>query len=189
MTEYVLEDKVNNPDMRWYIVHTYSQFEKSVKKSLEDMIIKNNLQEYFGEIMIPIERIIGAGKDSTRVSERKFYPGYVLIQMILNDTTWSLVKSVPKVTYFVGTKNKPQPLSNAEVAHIMNQQKEGATKSAKPKESFAVGDQVKVINGPFVNFPAVIDDIRNGKLRVSINIFGRETPVELELVDVELWRD
>ncbi len=172
-------------DMKWYIVHTYSQHEKRVKSVLEEMIIKNKMEEYFGDILIPIEKVIGAGKDPKKISERKFYPGYVLIQMVLNERTWGLVKSVPKVTYFVGTKNKPQAVSEEEVELIMKQQQEGATR-AKSKASLSIGDKVKVTNGPFVNFPGVIDDIKNGKLRVLINIFGRETPVELEPSDVEL---
>lgn len=172
--------------MKWYIVHTYSQYEKRVRMLLQEMIAKNKLEDYFGGVMIPVEKVVGAGKDPDRITERKFYPGYVLIEMVLNDRTWSLVKSVPKVTYFVGYKNTPVPISPAEVAHIMKQQEEGATRAKKSKEEFSVGDTVRVVNGPFVNFPGVVDEIKGGKLRVTIHIFNRETPVELEPGDVEL---
>ncbi len=180
------QKREKHPDMKWYIVHTYSQYEKRVRTLLQEMIAKNKLESYFGDIMIPVEKVVGAGKDPKRVTERKFYPGYVLIEMILNDRTWSLVKSVPKVTYFVGYKNKPVPISPVEVARIMKQQEEGATKARKSKDEFSVGDTVRVVNGPFVNFPGVVDEIKGGKLRVIIHIFNRETPVELEPSDVEL---
>ena len=183
--EEVVEKKVNNnPNLKWYIIHTYSQYEKIVKKVLEDKIEKANLQDSFGEIAIPTEKVIGAGKDPKRITERKFFPSYILIQMELNDRTWSLVKNVPKVTHFVGYRNKPEAVPNHEVERILNKAKEGAEKATK-KAEFSVGDMVKVINGPFINFPGQIDEIKGNKYRVLINIFGRETPVELGPRDIE----
>jgi len=184
-SEEVVEKKVNdNPNLKWYIVHTYSQYEKRVKKVLEDKIEKKNLHEYFGEIAIPTEKVIGAGKDPNRVTERKFFPGYIMINMELNDMTWSIVKNIPKVTHFVGYRNKPQPVPIHEVERMLNRAKEGAEK-AKKKSDFSVGDMVNVINGPFINFPGQIDEIKGDKYRVMINIFGRETQVELGPGDIE----
>jgi transcriptional antiterminator NusG len=183
--EEVVEEFVNNnPNLKWYIVHTYSQYEKRVKKVLEDRIEKDGLQEFFGEIAIPTEKVIGAGKDPKRITERKFFPGYILINMELNDTTWSIVKNIPKVTHFVGYRNKPQAVPVQEVERILNKAKEGAEKATK-KAEFSVGDMVKVVNGPFINFPGQIDEIKGNKFRVMINIFGRETPVELGPGDIE----
>ena len=180
------EDKpVNtNPNLKWYIIHTYSQHEKRVKKILEDKIEKEGLQHYFGAIEIPTEKVIGAGKNPKRITERKFFPSYVLIQMELTDKTWSLVKNIPKVTHFVGNKNKPQAVPQHEVDRILNKAKEGAEKATK-KAEFRVGDMVQVINGPFINFPGQIDEIKGDKYVVIINIFGRETPVELGQGDIE----
>ena len=183
--EEVVEKKVNdNPNLKWYIVHTYSQYEKRVKKVLEDKIERENLHTYFGEIAIPTEKVIGAGKDPNRITERKFFPGYIMIQMELNDATWSIVKNIPKVTHFVGYRNKPQAVPKHEVDRMLNKAKEGAEKATK-KADFSVGDMVKVINGPFINFPGQIDEIKGNKFRVMINIFGRETPVEVGPGDVE----
>ncbi len=169
--------------MRWYIVNTVSQSEKRVAKMLKDRIEKYGLEDMFGEIYIPVDRVVGAGKDPKRVSERKFFPSYLMIQMILNDETWSLVKNTPKVTYFVGYKNKPQAVPEHEVRRVKEREAGGAAQS-KEKAQFQVGDLVKVINGPFQDFTGVIDEFKDEKLCVLINIFGRETPVELGPDDV-----
>ncbi len=169
--------------MRWYIVHTHSQFEKKVVKILTDRIAKEGMEDMFGEIYLPINKVIGAGKDPNRVSERKFFPSYLLIQMILNDETWSLVKNTPKVTYFVGYKNRPQAVPEREVERIKKKEAGGATQAVE-KVQFQIGDLVKVTNGPFQDFTGVIDEVDDDKLRVLINIFGRETPVELGPDDV-----
>ena len=193
MTENINNENLENteekqekkhPDLKWYIIHTYSQHEKMVKKILQEKIVKEGMEDLFGEIAIPTEKVVGAGKDPKRVSERKFFPSYIMIQMVLNDKTWSLVKNIPKVTHFVGYRNKPEAVPEHEVERILKRAREGAEKTVK-KAEFSVGDMVKVINGPFINFPGQIDEIKGNKYRVLINIFGRETPVELGPGDIE----
>lgn len=173
--------------MRWYVVHAYSGFEKSVARALAERIDRAGMKELFGEILVPVEEVVEmrAGKKAT--SERKFFPGYVLVQMDMTDDSWHLVKSTPKVTGFVGgTATKPAPISEKEVDAIMNQMKEGVEKP-RPKVLFEVGQSVRVVDGPFNDFNGTVEEVNydKSKLRVSVLIFGRATPVELEFGQVE----
>lgn len=171
---------------KWYVVHTYSGFENKAKKALEDRIRLEELGEMFGEIMIPMENVVEMVKGEKRTSKRKFFPGYILVQMELNDRTKHLVKNTPKVTGFVGDALNPPAVPDHEVARITSQVTEG-TSRPKPKVQFAEGDQVRVIDGPFQNFNGTIEEVQadKGKVRVQISIFGRATPVTLDFMQVE----
>ena len=171
---------------QWYIVHTYSGFENKVRESLRERIVSHGLQEYFGDILVPMEKVVEMVKGQRRESSRKFYPGYIVVEMEMNDQSWHLVKATPKVTGFVGgTETKPTPITEEEAQRILNQMAEGA-KQPRPKFSFREGDEVRVIDGPFNNFNGTVEEVfpDKGKLRVLISIFGRATPVELEFVQV-----
>ncbi len=171
---------------RWYIVHTYSGYEDKVRQSLLERIKNHGLSEYFGQVLVPREKVVEMVKGQRRESTRKFYPGYILVQMEMNDRTWHLVKSTPKVTGFVGgSETQPVPISDEEAQRILDQMAEGA-KTPKPKYSFREGDEVRVIDGPFNNFNGTVEEVYpdKGKLKVLISIFGRATPVELEFVQV-----
>ncbi len=173
--------------MRWYVVHTFSGFEKQVVRSLQEHIKNAGLQEKFGEILVPTEEIVELKRGQKRTSERKFFPGYVLVRMEMNDDTWHLVKSVPKVSGFIGGSSaRPTPISDKEADAILQQVKEGVEKP-RPKFSFAAGEQVRVIDGPFQDFNGTVEDVNyeKSKLRVSVSIFGRLTPVELDFSQVE----
>jgi transcriptional antiterminator NusG len=173
--------------MQWYVVHAYSGFEKSVMRALKERIERAGVQEQFGEILVPVEEVVEMKGGHKSISERKFFPGYVLVQMEMNDTTWHLVKSTPKVTGFVGgTPTKPAPIPEREVQAIMQQMQEGVEKP-KPKFTFEVGELVRVIDGPFADFNGSVEDVNyeKSKLRVSVTIFGRPTPVELDFSQVE----
>jgi transcriptional antiterminator NusG len=171
---------------KWYVVHTYSGFENKVKKSLEERVRQEALQDSFGEVLIPMEVVQEMVKGEKKTSKRKFFPGYILVNMELNDETWHIVKSTPKVTGFVGGSTQPAPISEREVREITDQMAEGAVRP-KPKVLFESGEHVKVIDGPFQDFNGVVEEVKpdKGKLRVLISIFGRATPVELEFVQVE----
>jgi transcriptional antiterminator NusG len=171
----------------WYIVHTYSGFENKVKEALAERIKSHGLEEYFGRILVPMEKVVEMVKGQRRESSRKFYPGYILVEMEMNDQSWHLVKSTAKVTGFVGgTETKPTPITEDEAQRILDQMAEGA-KAPKPKYSFREGDEVRVVDGPFSNFNGTVEEVypEKGKLRVLISIFGRATPVELEFVQVQ----
>jgi transcriptional antiterminator NusG len=173
--------------MRWYVVHAYSGFEKSVARALKERIERNNMKDRFGEILVPVEEVVEMKGGQKAVSERKFFPGYVLVQMDMADDTWHLVKSTPKVTGFVGgSAMKPTPISEKEVEAIMDQMREGVEKP-RPKILFEVGQAVRVIDGPFTDFHGNVEEVNydKSKLRVSVMIFGRATPVELEFGQVE----
>jgi transcriptional antiterminator NusG len=159
---------------RWYVVHTYSGFENRVKVSLQERVASAGMEEFFPDILIPEED-----------SKRKFFPGYILVRMELNDETWHVVKDTPKVTGFIGSKDKPFPISDKDVDLLRTRIDEGTLKP-KPKFKFEVGDHVKIIDGPFTNFDGVIDEVKaeKGKLRVIVSIFGRQTPVELDFIQV-----
>ncbi|MFC1856291.1 transcription termination/antitermination protein NusG [Thermodesulfobacteriota bacterium] len=171
---------------KWYVVHTYSGYEYKAKISLEERIKTLHMEELFGEIVVPSEKYMEVVKGERTTSERKIFPGYILINMELNDDSWHIVKDTPKITGFVGGKTTPPMLSDAEVMEITNQMKEGGTKP-KPKVMFEEGESVRVTDGPFSNFNGVIDEVKadKGKLRILVNIFGRATPVELEFGQVE----
>ncbi|MGH8727845.1 MAG: transcription termination/antitermination protein NusG [Burkholderiales bacterium] len=173
--------------MKWYVVHAYSGFEKSVQKALLDRIARSEAQEKFGQILVPVEEVVEMKSGQKSISERKFFPGYVLVQMDMDDETWHLVKSTPKVTGFVGgTATKPTPISEQEVQNIMHQMQEGVEKP-RPKVLFEVGEAVRVKEGPFTDFHGSVEEVNydKSKLRVSVSIFGRSTPVELEFGQVE----
>jgi transcription termination/antitermination protein NusG len=173
--------------MRWYVVHTYSGFEKQVVRSLKEHIKNASMQDNFGEILVPTEEVVELRGGQKRTSERKFFPGYVLVRMDMNDETWHLVKSVPKVTGFIGgSGNKPTPISDKEAEAILQQVQEGVEKP-RPKFSFEAGEQVRVIDGPFQDFNGTVEDVNyeKNKVRVSVSIFGRMTPVELDFSQVE----
>ena len=170
----------------WYVVHTFSGYEQKVKAALEERIKSLGKEESFGEILIPVEKVVELVKGKKKTSSRKFFPGYILVQMELDNETWHVVKETPKVTGFVGGSTNPAPVSDAEVKAITQQMEEGAIKP-KPRVLFSAGESVKVIDGPFADFNGVVEDVRpeKGKLRVLISIFGRATPVELDFVQVE----
>ncbi len=173
-------------EKKWYVVHTYSGYENKVKAALEEKIKASGKQDLFGEILVPSEKVVDMVKGVKRTTSRKFFPGYILVKMVLNDETWHLVKSIPKVTGFVGGGNTPAPISEEEVRKITRQMEEGAVKP-KPKVLFERGESVRVIDGPFTNFNGVVEEVKpeKGKLRVLVSIFGRATPVELDFVQVE----
>ncbi len=171
--------------LRWYGVHTYSGFENKVKLSLQERIKNMGLEEFFGEILIPSETVVELKKGEKRTSSRKFFPGYILVNMVLNDETWHVVKETSKVTGFVGGNN-PVAIPDEEVHKITRRIEEGAEKP-RPKVLFEVGETVRVVDGPFLNFSGVVEDVKpdKAKLRVMVSIFGRATPVELEFMQVE----
>lgn len=173
-------------DLRWYVVHAYSGFEAKAKQALEERIRLHNLSESFGEIHVPQETVVELVRGQKKTSNRKFFPGYILVQMKMNQDTWHLVKETPKVNGFVGDESDPQPMALEEVERIMDQVKEGAA-SPKAKMSFDQGETVKVIDGPFTEFMGTIEEVKpeKGKVKVLISIFGRATPVELDFIQVE----
>jgi transcriptional antiterminator NusG len=172
---------------RWYVVHAYSGYEKQVKRSLEDRIQRADLEEMFGEVLVPTEEVVEMKGGQKRRSDRKFFPGYVLVEMEMTDDTWHLVKDVPKVMGFIGgTAEKPAPISQKEADAILNRLQEGADKP-RPKVLFEPGEMVRVVDGPFNDFNGVVEDVDYDKsrLKVAVLIFGRSTPVELEFHQVE----
>lgn len=172
---------------RWYVIHAYSGYENYVLRALNERIQVKGLQDYFGEIIVPTEEVVEMRAGQKRKSERKFFPGYVLVQMIMNDETWHLVRDVPRVLGFIGgTAERPAPITDREANNILQRVEEGETKP-KPKVLFEPGEVVRVIDGPFADFNGVVEDVNYDKsrLRVSVSIFGRSTPVELEFGQVE----
>lgn len=173
--------------MRWYVVHAYSGFEKSVQRGLLERIARAGMQDKFGDILVPVEEVVEMKGGQKSISERKFFPGYVLVQMEMNDDTWHLVKNTPRVTGFVGgTAQKPTPITDKEVDAIMHQMQEGVEKP-RPKVLFENGEMVRVKEGPFTDFNGTVEDVNyeKSKLRVTVTIFGRATPVELDFSQVE----
>jgi transcriptional antiterminator NusG len=173
--------------LRWYVVHAYSNFEHKVKQSLEERIKRYGLEDRFGEVLVPTEEVVEMREGQKRRSERKFYPGYVLVQMELDDETWHLVKEVPKVLGFIGgSADRPAPITDAEAEAILQRVQEGAEKP-KPKVLFEPGGVVRVIDGPFKDFSGVVEEVNYDKnrLRVAVQILGRAAPVELDFVQVE----
>lgn len=170
----------------WYAVHTYSGFEMRVKLSLEERIKLHKLEPKFGNILVPEETVVELVRGQRKTSQRKFLPGYILVQMHFDEDTWHLVRETPKVTGFVGDSRNPSPLAPEEVQSLITQMQGGAVKP-KPKVNFEQGDAIKVIDGPFAEFNGIVDEVKTdkGKLRVLISIFGRNTPVELDFVQVE----
>jgi transcriptional antiterminator NusG len=171
--------------LKWYVVHTYSGFENRVKLSLQERIVAADMQQFFSDILIPEEDIVELVSGEKKTSKRKFFPGYILVRMEMNDNTWHVVKDTPKVTGFIGGKDKPTPIPDKDVEVLKNRIDEGTLKP-KPKFKFDEGDHVRIIDGPFTNFDGVIDEVKpeKGKLRVIVSIFGRSTPVELDFIQV-----
>lgn len=171
----------------WYVVHAFSGMEKSVAKDLQERIDRAEMQDDFGEILVPVEEVVEIRKGQKSISERRFFPGYVLVEMLMNEQTWHLVKNTNKVTGFVGgSSSKPSPISQAEVNKIMAQMKEGVEKP-RPKVLFETGEIVRVKDGPFADFNGNVEEVNyeKNRMRVSVTIFGRSTPVELEFGQVE----
>lgn len=176
-----------NPDLRWYVVHAYSGMEKAVERNIIERINRAGMQDKFGRILVPMEEVVEIKNGQKKTTERKFFPGYVLVEMIMDDDTWHLVKHTNKVTGFVGgAKNRPSPISEAEVMKIVNQMQEG-TEKPRHKVEFEVGEYVRVKDGPFTDFNGSVEDVNyeKSKVRVSVTIFGRPTPVELEFSQIE----
>ena len=170
---------------KWYIVHVYSGFENKVKSALEERIASSSNPQKFGEVIVPTEEIVELVKGKRKTSSRKFYPGYILIQMELDDETWHIVNNTAKVTGFLGGRHKPTPISDEEAEQIIQRMEAGKDKP-QPKYFFESGDEIRVIDGPFKNFNDTVDEVNpeKGKIRVLVSIFGRSTPVELEFVQV-----
>jgi transcription termination/antitermination protein NusG len=176
-----------NPDLRWYVVHAYSGMEKAVERNIVERITRAGMQAKFGRILVPMEEVVEIKNGQKKTTERKFFPGYVLVEMIMDDETWHLVKHTNKVTGFVGgAKNRPSPISEAEVMKIVNQMQEG-TEKPRHKVEFVVGEYVRVKDGPFTDFNGSVEDVNydKSKVRVAVTIFGRSTPVELEFSQIE----
>ncbi len=170
---------------KWYVIHTYSGFENRVKTSLEERIRSAGLDNMFSDTLVPSEKVVEMLKGEKKTTSRKFFPGYILVNMELNEDTWHLVKNTPKVTGFVGGTNPPS-ISDEEIVKIKHQMEEGAVKP-KPKVLFEKGENIRVVDGPFTNFIGIVDEVKldKGKLRVLVSIFGRATSVELDFVQVE----
>jgi len=179
-----------NKNLKWYVVHTYSGYEKRAKLSLQQKVKSAELENMFGdleeEILIPVEVIEEVKQGEKKSSERKFFPGYMFIRMELTEETWHLVKTTPKITGFVGNSSKPAPVSDAEIRKINRQMAEGIQRP-KPRIEFESGEEVRVIDGPFMNFNGIIEEVKpdKSKVRVMVSIFGRSTPVELDFAQIE----
>ena len=171
--------------LNWYIIHVYSGFENKVKSALEERVATSPHPEKFGEIVVPTEQIVELVKGKRKTSSRKFYPGYLLVQLDLDDETWHIVNDTAKVTGFLGGREKPTPISDEEVDQILSRMEAGKLKP-KPKYFFEYGDEIRVIDGPFTNFNGTVEEVNpeKGKIRVLVSIFGRSTPVELDFVQV-----
>jgi transcription termination/antitermination protein NusG len=172
---------------RWYVVHAYSGMEKAVERNLRERIDRSEMQEKFGRILVPMEEVVELKNGKKSVSERRFFPGYVLVEMEMADDSWHLVKHTSKVTGFVGgAKNRPSPISEAEVLKIVHQMQEGVEKP-RPKVQWEVGELVRIKEGPFTDFNGAVEDVNydKSKVRVAVTIFGRATPVELDFAQVE----
>ncbi|MEO8121713.1 MAG: transcription termination/antitermination protein NusG [Rhodoferax sp.] len=183
----VLATAPTNPDLRWYVVHAYSGMEKAVERNIIERITRAGMENKFGRILVPMEEVVEIKNGQKKTTERKFFPGYVLVEMVMDDDTWHLVKHTNKVTGFVGgAKNRPAPISEAEVMKIVNQMQEG-TEKPRHKVEFVVGEFVRVKDGPFTDFNGSVEDVNyeKSKVRVAVTIFGRSTPVELEFSQIE----
>jgi len=173
-------------DARWYVIHVYSGFENKVAQSIREQAALKGMEDLFEEVLVPTEEVVEVRRGSKVNAERKFFPGYVLIKMALTDETWHLVVNTGKVTGFLGGRGRPAPISEREVTHILHQVQEGIERP-KPSITFDIGEQVRVADGPFASFNGYVEDVddERARLKVSVSIFGRSTPVELEFSQVE----
>ena len=180
------EKVVNGVPLKWYVLHTYSGYEKKVKEHLRDRVKQYNLPEYVGDILVPEEDVVEVRGGKRRISTRMFFPGYVLIEMAMTEKLWYIVKDTPRITGFLGEANVPLPLTADEVAR-MKEQMTGVSDKPRPKFSYDVGESVRVTEGPFANFTGILDEVNaeRGKVKVMVSIFGRSTPVELEFAQIE----
>tara|TARA_B100001971_G_scaffold214585_1_gene252855 strand:- start:65380 stop:66036 length:657 start_codon:yes stop_codon:yes gene_type:complete len=178
--------KGDSPDFKWYVAHALSGYENRVTKTLKERILNHNMADQFSDIIVPEETVVTNVNGKKRNIKKKFFPGYVLIKMIMNDQTWHLVKDTDKITGFVGgTKAKPQPITDEEASFMLGQATDGAKKT-RSATTYSAGDSVKVIEGPFASFVGTVEAVNaNGKLKVNVSIFGRPTPVELDDTQVE----
>ena len=172
--------------MRWYIVHAYSNFERKVAESIKERAAAAGFGDKFEEVLVPMEEVVEMRRGRKVASERKFFPGYVLVKMELDDETYHLIKDTPKVTGFLGTENKPMPITEEEAGRILHQVQEGVERP-KPSVTFEIGEQVRVADGPFASFNGLVEEVdeERARLKVAVSIFGRATPVELEYAQVE----
>jgi transcriptional antiterminator NusG len=171
---------------RWYVIHVYSGFERKVAQSIQEQAVQKGLQDEIEEVMVPTEEVVEMRRGSKVSTERKFFPGYVLVKMNMSDDAWHLVKDTAKVTGFLGSRGKPSPISNSEAERLLHQIKEGVERP-KPSVTFEIGEQVRVCDGPFASFNGNVEEVdeERARLKVSVSIFGRATPVELEYAQVE----
>ena len=171
---------------RWYIVHAYSNFEKKVAESIKEQAIASGLDDHFEEVLVPTEEVVEMRRGRKVASERRFFPGYVLVKMDMTDQAYHLIKNTPKVTGFLGTDNKPMPISEEEALRILHQVQEGVERP-RPSVVYEIGEQVRVADGPFASFNGLVEDVdeERARLKVAVSIFGRPTPVELEFGQVE----
>jgi transcription termination/antitermination protein NusG len=174
-------------EKRWYVVHVYSGFEKKIAQQIKEQAAQKGLGDKIDEILVPSEEVTEVRRGQKINSERKFFPGYVLVKMEMSDEAWHLVKDTPKVTGFLGARNKPAPIPEAAAQRIVNQVREGVEKPRRPSVTFEVGEQVRVADGPFTSFMGSVEEVdeERGRVKVSVSIFGRSTPVELEYSQVE----
>ena len=186
-TQMSVLEPAANPDFRWYVVQAYAGMERAAERNIQERVVRAGMGNKFGRILVPTEEVVEVKNGQKKTTERKFFPGYVLVEMVMDDDTWHLVKQTSKVTGFVGgARNRPVPISQAEVEKIVSQMQEGSEKP-RHKVEFEVGEVVRVKEGPFTDFNGSIEEVNyeKNKLRVSVTIFGRSTPVELEFSQVE----